>query len=173
MTIQIKYKNIEKTFSGGLEEVWLSVNRFFTEFLPSFEIAGKLSLNVDLQKLVRECENVIALANEGPYIMVPRSKLTDNETLALLLLASHLCYKLDKLGSDAVSKEELQLKLEKDSKITSTRLGELVKNEIAMRTADEKYRITTFGLAQMQKEMLPRIKEKVKAQALCRRVSSS
>jgi hypothetical protein len=163
MTIQVNYKDIEKTFSGSLEEVWLSVNRFFAEFLPSFEIANKLSLNVDLQDLASDCENIIALADEGPYVMVPRSKLTDNETLALLLLASYVGYRLGKVGSDAVSKEELQLKLGKDSKITSTRLGELVKNEIVVKTADEKYRITTFGLAQMQKEMLPKIKAKIKA----------
>ena len=163
MTIQVKYKNIEKTFSGSLEEVWLSVNRFFTEFLPSFEIASKLSLNVDLQKLVRDCENVIALANEGPYIMVPRNKLTDNETLALLLLASHVGYKLDKLGSDAVSREELQSKLGKDSKITSTRLGELVKNDLIMKTTEDKFKLTTFGIVQMQKEVLPRVKTKVNA----------
>ncbi|PIU59468.1 hypothetical protein COS86_04080 [Candidatus Bathyarchaeota archaeon CG07_land_8_20_14_0_80_47_9] len=163
MTIQVKYKSIEKTFSGSVEDVWLSVNRFFAEFLPSFEIANKLTLNVDLQELVRDCENIIALADEGPYLMVPRNRLTDNETLALLLLASYVGYKLDKVGSDAVSKEELQLKLGKDSKITSTRLGELVKSEIAAKTADEKYKITTFGIVQIQKEMLPRIKAKIKA----------
>jgi hypothetical protein len=55
------------------------------------------------------------------------------------------------------------LKLGKDSKITSTRLGELVKSEVAAKTADEKYKITTFGIVQMQKEMLPRIKAKIKA----------
>ena len=163
MTIQVKYKSIEKTFSGSVEDVWLSVNRLFTEFLPSFEIANKLTLNVNLQELVRDCENIIALAHEGPYLMVPRNRLTDNETLALLLLASYVGYKLDKVGSDAVSKEELQLKLGKDSKITSTRLGELVKSEIAAKTADEKYKITTFGIVQIQKEMLPRIKAKIKA----------
>jgi hypothetical protein len=163
MTVQVKYKNIEKTFSGSLEEVWLSINRFFAEFLPSFEIANKLTLNVDLQELVRDCENIIALADEGPYLMVPRNRLTDNETLTLLLLASYVGCKLGKVGSDAVSKEELQLKLGKDSKITSTRLGELVKNEIATKTADEKYKITTFGIVQMQREMLPKIKAKIKA----------
>ena len=104
MTVQVKYKNIEKTFSGSLEEVWLSINRFFAEFLPSFEIANKLTLNFDLQELVRDCENIIALADEGPYLMVPRNSLTDNETLTLLLLASYVGCTLGKFGSDAVSK---------------------------------------------------------------------
>ena len=57
ITIQIKYGNIEKTFTGDPEQVWLAVNKFFSEFLPSFEIAQKLTLNVDLQKLAKECED--------------------------------------------------------------------------------------------------------------------
>jgi hypothetical protein len=32
-----------------------------------------------------------------------------------------------------------------------------------MKTADEKFRITTFGVAQMQKEILPRIRAKTSA----------
>jgi hypothetical protein len=63
-------------------------------------------------------------------------------------------------ASDALSKEELQAKLGKSGKITSTRLGELVKSDVVMKTADEKFRITTFGVAQMQKEIIPKIKVK-------------
>lgn len=62
---------------------------------------------------------------------------------------------------DGISKEDLQTKLGKDSKIVSTRLGELVKGEMATRTAEDKYRITTFGLVQMQKDVLPKIKAKI------------
>ncbi len=62
------------------------------------------------------------------------------------------------MASDALSKEELQMKLGKNAKITSTRLGELVKSEIAAKTVDDKYRITTFGVVQTQKETIPKIK---------------
>jgi DNA-directed RNA polymerase subunit H (RpoH/RPB5) len=67
------------------------------------------------------------------------------------------------LENDALSKEELQAKLGKSGKITSTRLGELVKNDVIVKTADDKFRITTFGVAQMQKEILPKIKAKTTA----------
>jgi hypothetical protein len=159
--VQIKYKDVEKTFSGNPEEVWLLISKFFNEFLPSFEIANKLVLNVDLQKLVKDCENIIAFAKEGPFLLVPRNKLTDNETLNLLLLANYVGYQLGKKANDGVAKEELQTKLGKGTKITSTRLGELVKNEVATRTPDEKYRITTFGIVQVQKDILPKIKAKI------------
>lgn len=161
LTVQVRYKGFEKTFSGSVESVWLSLNRFFTEFLPSFEVAQRLMLNVDLQKLAEDCEGIIAFAKEGPSLLVTRSKLTDNETLSLLLLAGYVGHQLGNVETDAVSKEELQGKLGKDAKIASTRLGELVKNGIVVKTPDEKYRITTFGLRQMQKDIIPKIKARI------------
>lgn len=161
ITLKVSYKGVDKTFSGSVESVWLSVNRFFKEFLPSFEVAQRLTLNADLQKLAKDCEGLIAFTKEGSCLLIPRKKLTDNETLSLLLLAGYVGHQLGNVEADAVSKEELQSKLGKDAKISSTRLGELVKNEIATKTADEKYRITTFGLMQMQKEVIPKIKSKM------------
>ncbi|MEM2968259.1 MAG: hypothetical protein QXJ40_05620 [Candidatus Bathyarchaeia archaeon] len=159
--VHIKYKDLEKSFAATLEETWLLLNKFFSEFLPQFEIANKLWLSVDLQQLAKDCEGIIAFSTEGANLLVPKNKITDNETLLLWLLAGYMGHKLGLMGSDTLSKEELQAKLGKSSKITSTRLGELVKSDLAAKTVDEKFRITTFGIAQMQKEILPKIKAKI------------
>jgi hypothetical protein len=163
VTVHIKYRDVEKTFSASVEETWLLLKKFFNEFVPSFEIANKLWLSVDLQKLAKDCEDLIAFSGEGASLLVPKSKLTDNETLSLWLLASYVGHKLGMLENDVLSKEELQAKLGKSGKITSTRLGELVKNDVVVKTADEKFRITTFGVTQMQKEILPKVKAKTNA----------
>ena len=163
VTVNIKYKDVEETFSATPEETWLLLNKFFNELLPSFEIANKLRLSVDLQQLSKDCEVIIAFSPEAPNLLVPNTKLTDNETLSLSLLASYLGHKLGIVDSDALSKEELQAKLGKSGKITSTRLGELVKSDLVTKTADEKFRITTFGVVQMQKEALPKIRAKTSA----------
>lgn len=161
LIVQVRYKEVEKTFSGSVESVWLSLNRFFNEFLPTFEVAQKLALNFDLQKLAEDCEGIIAFAKEGPYLLVPRNMLTDNDTLSLLLLASHVGHQLGNVQTDAVSKEYLQGRLGKGAKIASTRLGELLKNEIVAKTSDEKYRITAFGLMRIQKDVIPKIRTKM------------
>jgi hypothetical protein len=160
ITVHVKYGDLEKTFVGGLEEVWLSINRFFSEFIPSFEISEKLRLNVNLQALVKDCEGLIAFSTEGANLLVTKERLTDNETLLLWLLAYHVGFQLGLVSSDAVSKEDLQVKLCKSAKITSTRLGELVKGQMVAKTAEDKYRITAFGIVQMQREILPRIRAK-------------
>jgi uncharacterized protein (DUF2225 family) len=161
VTIQIKYKNIQETISGNVEEVWLSINKLFSEFIPTFDTANKLMLKVDLHKLTTNCEHMIAFSKEGPSILVPRTRLTDNETLSLWLLANYVGYQLGILKNDALSKDELQSKLGKSGKIAGTRLGELVKNGTAARTSNDEYRITTFGITQIQKDTLPRIKAKI------------
>ena len=160
VVVNIRYRDVEKTFSAPPEDAWLLLSRFFSEFLPSFEIANKLLLSVDLQQLTKGCEGLIAFSQEGANLLVSKSKLTDNETLLLWLLAGYLGHKLGLVESDAFSKEELQAKLGKSGKITSTRLGELVKSDFVAKTSDEKFRITIFGVAQMQKDVLAKIKAK-------------
>jgi len=161
ITIHVRFGDIEKTFSGNVEDVWLSLNRFFGEFLPSFDIAKRLVLSVDLEGLVKACEGLIAFSKEGANLLVSKDRLTDNETLLLWLLAASVGYGLGLLQSDCVSKEELQVKLGKSAKIVSTRLGELVKSDMVVKTADDKYKITTLGVVQMQKEFIPKIRAKV------------
>ena len=158
--VHIKYKDIDETFSAPLEGAWLLLSKFFNEFLPSFEIVNNLRLSVDTQTLAKDCTGLIAFSEEGPNLLVSKSKLTDNETLSLSLLASYLGNKLGMMDGDALSKDELQAKLGKSGKITSTRLGELVKSDLVMKTTDEKFKITTFGVVQMQKETIPKIKAK-------------
>lgn len=161
ITVRIKYKGVEEVFSGDISEVWVGVNRFFSEFVPTFKVVKRLVLNVDLQELLGDCEGVIAFTEDGGHLLVSRDRLTDNETLVLHLLAAYVGYRLGFVESDAVSKEALQRKLGKSGKITSTRLGELVKSDIVAKTADGRYRLTTFGVAQVQREFLPRIKAKI------------
>jgi hypothetical protein len=163
LTVHITYKDVEQTFSGKSEDVWTSIDKFFSQLLPTFEIARKLALYVDLQTLVTQCQDIIAFSPEGPNLLIPRDRLTDNETLSLLLLAAHIGSRLGKNQKDTLSKDTLQAKLGKDMKITSTRLGEMTKTEMVTKTDDDEYKITTFGLLQMQKDILPRIKAKTDA----------
>jgi hypothetical protein len=159
--VRIKYKDAESTFSSNnIEKTWLLLNKFFSGALPSFDIAAKLWLNVDLKKLASEVDGVIAFSKEGTNLLLPKNKLTDNETLILWLLAAYLGQGLGLLANDSLSKEELQAKLGKSGKITSTRLGELVKNDWVTKTADDRFKITTFGVVQVQKEILPKVKAK-------------
>lgn len=160
ITVEIKYQNVLKTFSGPVEHVWLALNTFFTEFIPTFEISRRMILNVNLENLIKQCEGIIAFAEKDSLILIHRNSLTDNETLALQLLASYVGHNLGFMLDENLSREELMAALGKSSKITSTRLGELIRSGIVDKTDDNKYRITTFGVVHMQKNVLPKIVKK-------------
>ena len=159
--VHIKYKDIDKTLTASsAEQAWLILGKIFSDFMPSFEIAKKLWLDVDVSALAKDTEGIIAFSPEGPNVLVPKGKLTDNETLILWLLASYLGHKLGRIQTDSLTKDELQAKLGKSGKITSTRLGELIKNNTVTKADEDKYRVTTFGVSQLQKDILPKIRAK-------------
>ena len=161
--VQLKYNGIEQQFSADPQEAWLLLNQFFKELIPSFEIAQKLWLNIDVQQLAKDLKGVVAFSCDGANLLVPKNKLTDSEVLLVWLTAYYLGFKLGLVGSDSLSKDELQTKLGKSGKITSTRLGELVKNELATKAVDDRFKITTFGVIHTQKEIIPKIKAKTEA----------
>jgi len=158
--IQLKYRDIEQQFSAEPQDAWLLLAKFFNGMVPSFEIAQNLLLNVDLERLAKDIVGIVAFSSEGPNLLVPKNILTDNEVLLISLVAHYLGRKLGLVNCDSRSKEELQAKLGKSGKITSTRLGELIKNELVTKDPDGRFRITTFGIVQVQKEVIPKIKAK-------------
>ena len=157
--VNIKYKDIDQTFSGDVDQVWKGINRFFTRIVPRFEILDKILLTVELEKLIESCKNIIAITAEGPVLLVEKNKLTDSEILILQLLATYVSSKLGNV-EDVLSKEELQFKLGKNSKITSTRLGELIRQGYVIKNEEGKHKITTLGIKKIQEEIFPRLLEK-------------
>ncbi len=160
--VHLKYKELEQQFAAEPQEAWLLINQFFKNFIPSFEIAQKIWLNIDLQQLAKDLDGIVVFSSDGASLLIPKNKLTDNEALSLWLTAYYLGDKIGMVNVDALSKDELQIKLGKSGKITSTRLGELSKNGLVQKTADEKFRITVMGVLQTQKEVIPKIKSKMK-----------
>ena len=118
-------------------------------------------LTVDFQDLIEDCKDIVAVAPEGAALLVPRVKLTDNEALCLYLLATHIGYKLGLLDNVGLSKDRLRARLGKTAKIASTRLGELCREGWVVKTDDECYRMTTFGVKKLQMEALPKIRAKI------------
>lgn len=150
VTVHVKYGEVEQTFKGNVNDVWISLSRFFSESVPAFDIARKIALTVDLAKLVDDFKDIVAISPEGPELLTPKEKLTDSEALQLYLLAAYIGYRLGKLPREAMAKEELQTKLGKNMKIIATRLGELVKQGDVVRTEEGNYRITTKALTHLQ-----------------------
>jgi len=157
ISVHVKYGQIEQTFAGNVNDVWVSLNKFFGEMVPAFDIARKVTLTVDLAKLVEDSKNVVAITSEGPELLLPKEKLTDRENLQLYLLAAYIGFKLGKLPREEMTKEQLAVKLGKSMKITTTRLGELTKDGIIIKTNEANYKITTIGIKRLQNMILSKL----------------
>lgn len=166
VTVHIKYKDTEQTFTGEANQVWASVNRFFCEMVPALQVVKSVLLTVDFETLIEDCKNVIAIAPEGPVLLVSSQKLTDSETLTLHLLATYIGNRLG-ASKSVLTKDELQAVLGKNAKITGTRLGELCREGYVTRTEDGNYRITTLGIKRLQEEVLSEIRKKLPTQKKC------
>ena len=153
VTVHVKYSGMEQTFTGDANDVWVSVNRFFGEMIPTFDMARKVTLTVDLAKVIEDFKDIITIAPEGPELLIPKDRLTDSEILQFYLLAAFVSFRSGKRLTDAMSKEELQAKLGKSMKITATRLGELVKQGIVTKTDEGAFRIATIGIKKLQEEL--------------------
>ena len=160
VTVHIKYQDTEQTFTGDVNQVWTCINRFFSEMIPALQTVKSALLTVDLENLIEDCKNIIAVAPEGPVTLVSKQTLTDSETLLLNLLATYIGNKLGQSKS-FLTKEELQAGLGKNAKITSTRLSELIREGLATKTEEGNYQITTLGIKRFQEEALPEIREKL------------
>jgi hypothetical protein len=153
VTVTVKYQGVEQTFTGDANDVWVSVNKFFGELIPTFDLARKVTLTIDLAQLIEDFKDVIAIASEGPELLIPKDKLTDSEVLQFYLLAAYIACRLGKRSTEAMVKEELQVKLGKSMKITATRLGELVKQGTVVKTEDGTFKIATIGIKKLQEEL--------------------
>jgi hypothetical protein len=161
VSVHVKFGDIEQTFVGNANDVWFLVNKFFSDMMPGLEILNNVMLTVDLQRLMEDCRNVVAVTPEGIAVLVPKEQLTDNEALMLHLLAGYIAQKSGLTETGALNKEALENGLGKSPKIISTRLGELIRKGHVIKM-DENYKISTIGIKMLQNELLPKLRTKAK-----------
>lgn len=161
ITVHIKYKDIEETFTGDIDKVWTSINRFFSQTIPLFDAAHNAILTVDLKQVIEASKGLMAVAKEGPIVLASKQKLTDNESLLLKLLAAYIGGKLSVLDKTWLSRDDLQGWLGKNRKITGTRLGELCREGLAVKTEEGHYQLSTLGVNRLMDEVLPQIRSKI------------
>ena len=161
VSVHVKFGSTEQTYEGEVNDVWFMVNKFFGEMMPGLEILGNIMLTVDLQRLMQDCRDIVAMTPEGIAVLVPKERLTDNEALMLHLLAGYVAQKSGLAETSAISKDALQSSLGKSSKIISTRLGELTRKGQVVKINDD-YKISTIGIRTLQNELLPKLRAEAK-----------
>ena len=161
VTVHVRFKDVEETFTGDVDTVWKGVNRFFGRLLPLLNAVNGVVLTVHLNEVLDASKGLVAVTEEGPVVLVSKQKLTDSETLLLMLLAAYVGSRLGVLKKSWLTRDELREWLGKSGKITGTRLGELSREGLVAKTEEGAYKLSTLGIKRLVEELLPQIKSKV------------
>lgn len=154
----LRYKGMEIKLSGNPNDVTKAFLEFMSKMLPAYDIANRLVMSIDLDKLVQDLMGIVALTPEGIIVTIQRDSLGERETILLYLLKTSLGYQLGKLEEDALSLADILTETGGKPSTTAARLSELVSQAWVERVGRGQYRITTFGVKSFQELVLPKLK---------------
>ena len=148
--VHIKYKGIEASLEGDLETVYKEIIKWFNKILPSLQIAEKLIVDVDFQKLASKLEKYIGLSREGEVILKENSRTLSLHNKILIILSLYRIMEFTGLKkSSSITLSELSNLLNTSSKTVSSRLSELRNMGYIERIKENKsvkYKINIRGL---------------------------
>lgn len=157
--VVIKCKDTEAKFSGDIDKVTRKIITFLTGIYPSLEIASRLSIAPDLDKIAKALEDIGAVTPEGPVLLSARGKVRDKEAVGLYLLIAYTGYRLGKLNKDTLPMADLIKLTGRPPGTIAGRLSELVSELLVDRIGKGEYRITTLGIKYFIENVIPKIKK--------------
>jgi len=159
-----KYKDMELRFKGKPDDVIRSLLKFIQQILPTYDLASRLILTVDLEDLLKNVEGIIAFTPEGPIVTIPKERLGgERDAILLHLVKVYIGYRTGKLEKDTLATSEITSLTGGKSSTVGARLSELASSGWVERVGRGEYRITTFGILNFIDEVLPRIESGEKA----------
>ncbi len=154
----LRFRGMEIKLAGNPSEVTRAFLEFMSKMLPAYDVANRLVLNIDLEKLVSDLEGIIAITPEGIIATLPRDLLGERETILLHLLKTSVGYQLGRLEEDSLSLADILTETGGKPSTIAARLSELVTQNWVERVGRGQYRITTFGVKSFQETVIPRIR---------------
>lgn len=155
--VTVRYEGMEVRFAGSTASVTRAFLDFMNKILPSYALLARLTLSVDLEKLLTDLEGVLAITPEGVIVTVPTDLLGERDALLLYLVKARVAYQLGKGEKDHLTIAQLMTLTKGKPSSTAARLSELVNLGWVDRVGRGLYRITTYGTVQFVDTLLPKI----------------
>jgi len=150
---------MEKRITGGPTDVTKAVLSFLNSIIPQMELASRLVLSLDLNKIAEACQGALAITPEGVVVTVSTDVLADRELLLLHLAMQKIAEMTSKSESDTVQASNLIAATKRSSGTVAGRLSELCTESLVERKGKGEYHITTLGMHLFQQQVLPKLKK--------------
>ncbi|MDW7978877.1 MAG: hypothetical protein RMH74_08755 [Candidatus Caldarchaeum sp.] len=141
LTVRIKHGDREVEFVGDREEVWIAVNKYFSETLGPIELVSKLTGEVDVSEIAAKLNGKVVIREREINVLTHG----DNKRRIILCLAGgYVGKRLGLLENDFLSPKEISSILHIDENVARARLSELWKSGFVDRDENGRYRFKPF-----------------------------
>ena len=144
--VVIRHEGTEIEFEGGYEEVWRSVNKFFSEVYPALEIVRKLTGAIDVTSLAKQLEGLVEF-REGRIVIL--KELDAKRKILLCLAAAHVGKALNLFEKDKLAPKEIATYTGLDERVTRARLSELRKAGLVIKADEGLYGFSSSSLEEL------------------------
>lgn len=152
MRLSLQYGDLKADFEGTPEEVTKFLIRFLEQNIPTYSIARKITLTVDIESLIDAIETYIGYSKEDGFFLKPGfQQLPSSDQILLLLAKRHLENIWGIAQAPTMSMREISEKLGLKEGTSSSRLTELIRKGMVRRLERGDYTITTLGLQELMK----------------------
>jgi hypothetical protein len=156
--IYVKYGGFEEDLRGPVDQVLRALLSSLSKIYPSLEVLSKVQLTVDLQEIIEEMEDIIAIAPSGPVILCEK-KLTVKELVGLNLIGAFVGHKLNLFDKTALTLDELVALTGKTKGSVSRRITSMVNDRWVEKPDRGEYEITLLGIKHFIDRVFPELKE--------------
>ncbi|MFQ5763278.1 MAG: hypothetical protein ACE5PO_09600, partial [Candidatus Bathyarchaeia archaeon] len=165
LKVHVEIGEAKTDIEGTPEEVIRALHQFMSNVYPAFTLVKRLTLTVDLERLLTSLEGIIAFTPEGTVALIPKEKLAQLSLWELILLnltKAFAGHSLGKSSKDSLSVDELLAAIGGRIGAMAGRLSEMVDGEMVARIGRGEYKVTTLGLKQFQDNVIPKLKQLMK-----------
>lgn len=151
ISVRIKYGDIVYEVEGSTEEVLTDIIRWINNIIPTFNLAKRLLIDIDYQKLIESISKYGGLTSDGDILIYSEhnKSLSLSNKILILLSLRHIQYKFGYVDEEALPLNMIARKLSSSNKTTSSRLSELYSQGYVSkdrRNGSVAYKITMKGL---------------------------
>ncbi len=133
-------------FEGGHEEVWRSINKFFSETYPALEIVRKLTGAIDVTELARKLEDFVEFRDGRIIIM---KEMDAKRRILLCLAAAYVGRRLGLFDKEDLAPKEIAAYTGLDERVARARLSELRKSGLVVKTDEGLYSFASNSIGEL------------------------
>ena len=156
--VTIRCQEFEKEIAGDVDLVIREVIKFLSSVYPKIDLISKVSLDVDVEKFLSNCEGIFTATPEGIVIVSDTSALSDRDLILLHLTKARFGFYLSRMDSDSLLINDILSVTKKSAGTVAGRLSEMCSEGLAERAGKGEYRPTTYGIQHFMNEVTTQLK---------------